>query len=420
MGMARNGDKKSVKKPFSGNDETKQIHKVAGYAFLLNLFLAIMKALLAFFSGSLAITASAIDSGTDAVASLVIYGGVKLSTRKTRSFPMGLYKLENLSSIVIAIFIFIAGYEIIREIFSSTGSLPRISLPYIILLFTGTVATFFFGQYAISIGRQTESPTLMAEGRHRQVDVLSSMVVLVSVILSYFDFHLNVWGVTIDQIGAAFILVFITCAGWRLLSDGMRVLLDASIDFSTLDSIRKIIKSEPLVSQITSLIGRNAGRFRFIQATITLKTENLERAHQISEDIEMKIRNQLMHIEKVIIHYGPEKRSHDRIALPLENKKGRISKHFGEAPYFSILSIRRKDNVIEKQKIVENPHRSVDTAKGIRVAEWLIEQGVEHVGMKEDVSRKGPGYVLSSGGVKIHIITSEQIDQAISKIITDR
>ncbi|MEJ2102681.1 MAG: cation transporter [Desulfobacterales bacterium] len=56
-----------------------------------------MKVLLAVFSGSLAITASAIDSGTDAVASFLIYVGVKLSTRKTRSFPMGLYKLENVA-----------------------------------------------------------------------------------------------------------------------------------------------------------------------------------------------------------------------------------------------------------------------------------------------------------------------------------
>jgi cation diffusion facilitator family transporter len=406
-----------VEKPFAKNDETKQIHRIAAYAFLLNLVLAIMKALLAFSSGSLAITASAIDSGTDAVASLVIYGGVKLSTKKTRSFPMGLYKLENVTSIVIALFILIAGYEIIREILSPVGSLLRISLSYIILLFAGTVATLLFGQYAISIGRRTESPTLIAEGRHRQVDVLSSIVVLVSVVLSYFGLDLNIFGVTIDQIGAALILIFIARAGWALLSDGMRVLLDASIDFSTLDSIREIIRSEPLVSEIKSLMGRNAGRFRFIEATITLKTENLETAQRISEDIEMKIRNQVTHVEKVIIHCGPQERTHDRIALPLEDGKNRISMHFGEAPYFGIVNIRRKDGEIENQAILENPHRSVETAKGIRVAEWLVEQGVEHVGMKEDVSRKGPGYVLSNGGVKIHIISAGQIGQAISEIV---
>ena len=400
----------------AGEDETRRIHRIAGYAFLLNLGLAVMKALLAFFSGSLAITASAIDSGTDAVASLVIYGGVKLSTRKTRSFPMGLYKLENVASVVIAIFIFIAGYEIIREIFSPAGGPPRISLYYIILLFVGTVATLLFGQVAISVGRKTGSPTLIAEGRHRQVDVLSSLVVLASVVLSYFDLHMHFWGITIDQIGAALILVFIARAGWELLSDGMRVLLDASIDFATLDRIHSIIKNEPLVSEIKSLMGRSAGRFRFIQATITLKTENLDKAQQVSEEIESKIRRQVEHLEKVIIHYGPRERSHDRIALPLEDLAGRISTHFGEAPYFAIVRIRRKDREVEQQEIIENPHRSVETAKGIRVAEWLIEKGVEHVGIKENVSHKGPGYVLSNAGVKIHIISAERIAPAITEI----
>ena len=93
--------------------------------------------------------------------------------------------------------------------------------------------------------------------------------------------------------------------------------------------------------------------------------------------------------------------------------------HFGEAPYFGIVYIRRKDKEIEKREIVENPHRSVETAKGIRVAEWLVNQGAEHVGMKEDISHKGPGYVLSNGGVKIHIIKADHIDQAISEIISE-
>ena len=46
--MALTIDNKQVGKP-QENDEIRQIYKVAGYAFLLNLFLAIMKVLLAVF-----------------------------------------------------------------------------------------------------------------------------------------------------------------------------------------------------------------------------------------------------------------------------------------------------------------------------------------------------------------------------------
>ncbi|BBO81889.1 hypothetical protein DSCO28_24550 [Desulfosarcina ovata subsp. sediminis] len=401
----------------SGKDETRQINRIAAYAFLLNLALAVMKIVLAYLSGSLAIIASAIDSATDSVASLLIYAGVKLSTKKTRKFPLGLYKLENLASVLIAIFIFIAGYEIIREIFTAGGGIPHIRIPDIVLLAAGSLATLAFGQYAIAVGRKTESPTLVAEGRHRQVDFLSSMVVLISVVSSYLDIHINVVGLTIDQLGAALILLFIVRAGWELLFDGMRVLLDATIDFPTMHKIREIIRNEPLVVGINSLIGRNAGRFRFIQATITVDTKDLNKAHQISEDIEKKIRQQVTHIEKVIIHYEPRERTHDRIALPLENRKGLISGHFGEAPYFSIVSVRRSDNTIQEQTLIENPYRQVGTAKGIRVAEWLVAQGIEQIGIKEDISLKGPGYVLSSAGVEIHILSVDHLGEAILEII---
>ncbi len=191
----------STPDPAEGHDDTAQVCRVAGYAFVLNLFLAAMKGFLAVTSGSLAIMTSAIDSGTDAIASSVIYGGVKLSTKKTRAFPLGLYKLENVASVLIAIFIFIAGYEIVVQVFSGQKQAPQIPLPYLWLLAASTLMIFLFGRYAIRVGRRTHSPTLNAEGRHRQVDVLSSLVVLVAALLGYLEVDWQIRGVTIDQMG---------------------------------------------------------------------------------------------------------------------------------------------------------------------------------------------------------------------------
>jgi divalent metal cation (Fe/Co/Zn/Cd) transporter len=96
--------------------ESNLIIKVARQAFWLNFALALLKTVLAYTTNSLAVTAGAIDSGTDAVASLILYGGLKLSLRKSPSFPLGLYKIENLISVLVAFFIFFAGYEIFRQV----------------------------------------------------------------------------------------------------------------------------------------------------------------------------------------------------------------------------------------------------------------------------------------------------------------
>jgi cation diffusion facilitator family transporter len=400
-------------------EETKQIQRVALYAFLVNLGLAIMKAALAVLSGSLAVTASAIDSATDSVASLILFGGVKLSTRRSATFPLGLYKVENVISVIVALFIFLAGYEIAREVLVPAEELPRISPAVILLLTAGTMVIFFFGRYAIAVGKRTGSPTLMAEGRHRQVDVLSSIVVLGSVIMSFFNLRFALFGITIDQIAAGLVLVFIARAGWGLLSGGMRVLLDASIDFDTLEQIRKIIEAEPLVVTVRSLVGRSAGRFRFVQADVILRTEDLKKAHGVSENIESVIRREVPNVLRVAIHYEPQARDYLRLAIPVEDPEGEISEHFGEAPYFALILIRRADFKIENREFVQNPHQEVETAKGIQVAEWLVKKKVDEVILKQGIAHKGPGYVLSNAGVKTRVVSISELDEAIDAVLSE-
>jgi cation diffusion facilitator family transporter len=402
------------------DQETRLIRKVALYAFLLNIGLAIMKGALAVFSNSLAVTAGAIDSGTDAVASLVLYGGLKLSTRKSPSFPLGLYKIENLISVIVALFIFLAGYEIAREVLKGATTPPEISISVVILLFVGVVATYLFGRYALRVGERTESPTLIAEGRHRQVDVLSSVVVLVSVLTGYLGWGFSLFGVSIDQITAGVVLIFIARAGWGLLSDGMRVLLDASIDFETLDQVRRILEDHPMVVKVQSLIGRNAGRFRFLQTSVIVRTGDLQKAYQLSEGLELHIREKVPHVERVMVHYEPQPRTHSRIAIPIADPSGSISDNFGGSPYFALFSVRLSDLRVEKQEVMENPHRHVETAKGIRVAEWLIQHKVDQVFMKEDLSHKGPGYVFGNAGVKAITTAAHDVKEVMESLMSEK
>ena len=86
-------------------DGGKQILLVALYAFILNIGLSVLKAIIAIFTGSLAVAASAVDSTIDSVASLVVLFGLKLSTRKTKTFPYGLYKIENLISVIVYLYL---------------------------------------------------------------------------------------------------------------------------------------------------------------------------------------------------------------------------------------------------------------------------------------------------------------------------
>jgi cation diffusion facilitator family transporter len=396
-------------------EETRQIHRIALFAFLLNLVLAAGKGVLAVTSGSLAVTASAIDSGTDCIASVALYAGLRLSTKKTPAFPLGLYKIENVISVIVALFIFLAGYEIARQAFTPVSGMPDISLAVVVFMALGTAATLAFGRYALRAGRRTGSPTLAAEGRHRQVDALSSALVLVSVTLGYAGVHLELFGITLDQAAAVLVLFFIAHAGWELLSDGMRVLLDASVDPQTLVDVQEIIEGEPMVAEVRSLVGRNAGRFRFLQADVTLRTDDLQKAQQVGEQIERRVRDRVPRVERLTLHYEPQRRSRTRIAAPLADRSGEISEHFGEAPYFALVVLRLADGSVESEEILENPCTRVEKAKGICVAEWLVGQNVDEVLLRSEIRHRGPGYVFSDAGVTVREVRGSGLREALAE-----
>ena len=381
--------------------ETGRIQRVALYALLLNLVLAALKAAMAVHTDSLALTASAIDSGTDAVASLVLLLGLWLSAQKTRKFPLGLYKIENVLSVVVALFIFLAGYEIAREAFSQAELRPNIPLVVLGLQALATAAVMLFGRYALRVGRQTGSPTLVAEGRHRQVDALSSVIVLLSLVFGYFGLEYRLAGVGIDQAAAVLVLVFIAHTGWELLSDGMRVLLDASIDFETLERIRRIVRDDPMVADVRSLVGRNAGRFRFLDIRISVRTTDLNKAHAVSERIEERIREAISHVEGVTIHYEPQRAAQRWIAVPLDSREGALSDHFGDAPFFALLRVRNADGAVEERQILENPYQDQERGKGLRVAEWLVGKQVDEVRLRDRIEHKGPAYVFADPGLSV-------------------
>jgi predicted Fe-Mo cluster-binding NifX family protein len=222
-------------------------------------------------------------------------------------------------------------------------------------------------------------------------------------------------GFPLDRYAALIIVVLIAKTGWELLVDGMRVLLDASLDTETLDQVRTIIEADPATTEIRSLAGRNAGRYRFLEADVALRVDDLEKAHNVSRRIEKAIRAQVPHVERVRIHYEPRVRSHLRYAVPLADPGGAISSHFGEAPYFALVTVRTADGQVERQEVLPNPHTNVEKAKGIRVGEWLVNLKADVVLLQEDVHGKGPAYVFADAGVQTRLTEATTLRQAIAE-----
>jgi cation diffusion facilitator family transporter len=395
---------------FKGKSILEKSQKVAFLAIGVNLALFGMKYLCAELSGSMALKAEAIHSLSDVIASSTVLAGLIIAKRKIRSFPYGLYKVENLVSVIVALAIFYAGYEIAGEaVKGSTIELQNLWIG-IAGMVCAMVITYGFSRYEARVGNEINSPSLVADAKHIRADMLANAVVLAGLMSSFAGFNL-------DRIAAFIIVLFIAWAGGKIFIDGIRVLLDASLDYQTLSLAEKLIIDEPQVIKIQNLMGRNSGRYKFIEANIVLKTHDLDKAHFIVNHIEAKIKNQIKNVDRVLIHFEPTQKETLIYALPLKGaNQTQISPHFGEAPYFALIKVRIKDKKAIEQKIIENPFTQVEHGKGILVAEFLNKYSIDGVITKEAFEGKGPFYVFSNAAVENLQTEREKIEEALEDI----
>jgi len=384
--------------------------KVALAAIGVNVVLFGLKCIFAAVSSSIALKAEAFHSLSDVIASVTVFAGLVIAKRESRSFPYGLYKVENLVSVVVALAIFYAGYEITAEaIKGDAAELQNLGITIASVVFAMAI-TYGFSRYEARVGAEIESPSLIADAKHMWVDMLANAVVLIGLLSSLAGFNL-------DRIAAFIIVFFIAWAGGKILVDGIRVLLDASLDYQTLSLAEKLILDEPQVVEIQNLMGRNSGRYKFIEASIVLKTHDLDKANFIAHRIEANIKGQIKNVDRVTIHFEPTHKEFFVYALPLKGfNQTQISAHFGEAPYFALIKIRVKDKKAIEQKITENPFTKVEHGKGILVAEFLNKHSIDVVITKESFEGKGPFYVFSNAAVENLQSERETIEEALAEI----
>ena len=385
-------------------------HQVALLSIGVNVFLFGMKYFFALQSGSVALKAEAIHSLADVVASATVLVGLVIARRKSRAFPYGLYKVENLVAVLVSLAIFYAGYEIVMESLGGrTAPLQNVESALACMVLA-MVVTYAFSRYELRVGREIASPGLMADARHIRMDMFAAAMVVIGLLSAY-------WGFDLDRFAAIPIAVFVFWSGGKILVDGIRVLLDASLDYPTLSRAERLILEEPLVREVRELTGRNSGRYKFIEAQLLLDTRDLGRADAVADRIESRIKRRIDNVDRVLLHLHTAEKSRLVYALPVDDAEGRtISRHFGEAPWFVRVTLRAKDRSTASVEPLVNPYSRVAQGKGILAARWLVAQGVDAVVTRESLEMRGPYYVLSDAAVEMLQTSAETVAGAMTEI----
>jgi len=161
------------------------------------------------------------------VTGFLVAAALRLSKKHTISFSSGLYKLENLAVTVIGLLLLFGAYELGRLVFFRMRSGEPVmewSGAGIIALLIATVMGLILGIYKENIGRKENCPSISADARHSFIDAAAMFIIASGVYLAARGLN------SADYAAALLVAAVVFWNGGRIAIDGVRVLLDASVE----------------------------------------------------------------------------------------------------------------------------------------------------------------------------------------------
>lgn len=379
-------------------------------AIVLSVFMAGGMIAVALMTNSIAILAEGTDTVMDVVASIAVLVGLRLSMRKTRTFPSGLYKLENLIATGIGVLILLSAYELGREAIErlvSGGT--ELDDPWLILAVMAVVVvlTAFIAWYKGMVGKQENSPSLQADARHSWTDMVASVAIIVGI-------GLEMVGVNhMDSIAALVVVGFLAWSGVEVTLGGVKVLLDASIDKDVLEKAGEIASAHPLVRHVLGVVGRNSGSYRFLELSLVPEQFDLRDAEQISSELKASIREEIENVDEVVFDFSVESGRSILGAAAISPEGELFTGHLAEAPFFSLLEIETAGGSATFREQLANPVGREESGRGARVAVFLARHGVGALAAVEPDLEDGAFHVLDANGVAVlPLRMSADIDEA--------
>jgi ferrous-iron efflux pump FieF len=269
---------------------------------LVALVLLVVKSYAWLETGSIGVLAALVDSLLDFGASLINMFAVRYALMPAdEEHKFGHGKAEALAGLGQAIFIissavFLIIYTIDRIINPEQLKSFDVGLGIISL---SIVLTFILVAYQRYVVKLTGSIAVKADSVHYSTDLISNTGILIGLGLSYFGWLYS------DPVIGLLIGVYILKSAIEIGYESVQLLLDRELPEEEQQLIHELATQHPDVIEVHDVRTRQSGHTKFIQLHLVLDGSlTLLEAHDLSEEVESKIRNEFKYAE-IFIHQDP-------------------------------------------------------------------------------------------------------------------
>ncbi len=277
----------------------------------LNVVLCLMKFFVGSLTGSIAITADAVNNLSDAGSSAVTVFGFKMAGKPAdRDHPFGHGRIEYITAMIVSFIILFMGIELAIQSVEKIRSPENVQFSLIgaVIIAVSILGKLWLAFFNKSLGRKINSPAMTAVVADSISDIAATSITLIALILSNFfpNLHVDGW---LGIVVACFVLK----AGLDIFRDTLSTLIGKSPSKELVEALKKKILSYDHVSGIHDLIVHSYGPGReFATVHVEMPSDlNVMVGHNIIDDIENDVKKE-MGID-LTIHYDPIEVNNERV-----------------------------------------------------------------------------------------------------------
>ncbi len=296
--------------------------QVASFAsVVLGVVLIAAKVVISVITGSLSILAEAFDAALDLLAAGVTLLAVRIADRPPdENHPYGHARADNLGALAQTVLLVVAAGWILwqagQRIFIEPA-IPEVTI-WALLVVVISLGINLFRIYILNRAtHEAASPSLAASIANFSVDMLGSLVVLLALLtISLREWlPLPFWLVArADALAAAFVALLGLIVAWRLGTEAIHALMDDVSPDLNRRLVDRIAEIPEVVDNSVLVRTRFVGSIPYVEVTVgTPRDRSLEEAHQLADDIEQAVCNEL-DAAQVLVHVKPTRTERESYA----------------------------------------------------------------------------------------------------------
>ena len=296
-----------------------------------NVLLFLGKLLVGTLSGSVSITADALNNLSDASGSILTLIGFRMADKPADAHhPYGHARAEYLSGLAVAVLILFIGFELAKSSVEKILHPASVTLTPVVagVLAASIAVKFWMSCFNRSLGKRIGSTTLEATAADSRNDCIATTAVLLSACIEAF------LDLRVDGFFGLGVAAFILYSGWSLAKDTISPLLGENAGPELRQKIADYIEHQPGVLGYHDLMVHDYGpgqQYASLHVEMDYREDPLDCHDRIDAMERECLRSHNIHL---VIHYDPTitddpelQRLKEEAARLLQQQDGRLSLH---------------------------------------------------------------------------------------------